>query len=363
MNALPKGETIRVLLVEDDEDDCVLLESMVDGLPHWELDCVTSSAEARERLGENAHDVCLLDYRLDAEDGLAVLKEARRLGFEGPIVMLTGADDRSTDLAAMEAGASDYLVKGTFDARALDRAVRYALSLNHLGRERVARAEAVASQRVKDELVAMVSHELRAPLHTMRMAVDLIGDASDIPQQHRHPIAALGRGVTRLTRLIEDLLDITRIERGELLLTRQPTDLADVARSAESGLRMRHPELPLTLDVEPAPLEGDGVRLEQVIDNLVDNAVKHARRSPVEIRVRAAGDDVTLEVRDKGPGVPEDLIPHVFELFRQRRLAKGRGAGLGLGLGIARAIVEAHGGQLTVHNEDGAVFVARLPAR
>ncbi|MBX3248145.1 MAG: hybrid sensor histidine kinase/response regulator [Myxococcales bacterium] len=363
MNALPEGEIIRVLLVEDDEDDYVLLDALIRDLPHWRLERVSSSAEARERLAENVHDVCLLDYRLDADDGLAVLKDARKLGFEGPLVMLTGAADRSTDLAAMEAGASDYLVKGSFDAPTLDRAIRYALSLNHLARERVARAEAEASHRVKDELVAMVSHELRAPLHTMRMAVELIGDADDVPAHHRHPIAALGRGVTRLTRLIEDLLDITRIERGELALARQKVDLAEVARQAESGLRLRHPDLELTLDLEPAPLRGDAVRLEQVVDNLVDNAVKHGRRTPVEVRVRAEGEHVTLEVRDHGPGVPEDLIPHVFELFRQRRRAKGRGAGLGLGLGIAKAIVEAHGGELTVHNDGGAVFVARLPSK
>lgn len=350
------SRALRVLLVEDDDDDFVLFGAMARSLPGWTLERVATGDAALARLGHAADaeapfDACLLDLRLDADDGLEVLCRARRAGYAGPVIVLTGAREREVVARALEAGAADFLVKGAFRADDLERAVRFAVAQHRLALAQVARAEAQAAMRAMDELVATLSHELRAPLHTMRLAIEALGADELGPAERGRAKVLLERGLGRLSRTVEDLLDAARSERGELAVERVPIDLAEVARAATAAMRAIHPKRELSLVAEEATILGDAGRLEQVVENLVGNAFRHASSARVTVHVRVEGDDAVLRVEDDGPGFPSALLDRVFERFSKGDLSNKRGGGLGLGLAIVRAIAEAHDARVAASND------------
>ncbi|MEZ4251708.1 MAG: hybrid sensor histidine kinase/response regulator [Polyangiales bacterium] len=347
------SRALHVLLVEDDDDDFLLVSAMARKLPGWTLERVSDADAALEKLRvDPTFDACLLDLRLGAEDGFEVLASARAAGYAAPVIVLTGASERETINRALTAGAADYLVKGVFDENSLERAVRFAVAQHHLSIAHVARAEAEAAARAMDELVATLSHELRAPLHTMRLAIAALAAPSLGEAERGRAKTLLERGLGRLERTVEDLLDAARSERGELAVERKPVDLASVARSATEALRTLHPTRTLDLSVEEcAPILGDALRLEQVVENLVGNALRHASDASVCVRVRCDGDHAFLRVEDDGPGFPPQLLGRVFDRFAKGEVAHRRGGGLGLGLAIVRAIAEAHEATITASND------------
>lgn len=358
---------LRILLVEDDDDDFVLFGAMARSLPGWTLERVATSAEALEQLArvdaETSFDACLLDLRLDTEDGLEVLCRARAAGYTNPVIVLTGASEREVVGRALEAGAADFLVKGAFRAEDLERAVRFAVAQHRLTLAQVARAKAEAAMRAMDEVVATLSHELRAPLHTMRLAIEALGANELGPNERGRAKVLLERGLVRLSRTVEDLLDAARSERGELAVEREPVDLAAVARAATLAMRAIHPKRDLTVDAEEAWILGDAGRLEQVVENLVGNAFRHAEGGRVRVRVHADDDESVLCVEDDGPGFPPALLERAFERFSKGDLSNKRGGGLGLGLAIVRAIAEAHQARVLASNEGprgGAVVTLRF---
>ncbi|HXT36586.1 MAG TPA: HAMP domain-containing sensor histidine kinase, partial [Chloroflexota bacterium] len=169
-----------------------------------------------------------------------------------------------------------------------------------------------------------------------------------------------------LQRLVNDLVDVGRLTNGKLHLTIEPTDLAAVAREAVEIERAAASEYPLRLEGASGPLivRGDPTRLRQVLLNLLNNALTHAPGSPVEVSVRSEPSTAAVQVQDHGPGIAPEALPHLFKRFYQ---ATDAGllptTGMGLGLYIAREIVEALGGEITVRSEvgDGAAFTVRLP--
>lgn len=235
-------------------------------------------------------------------------------------------------------------------------------------REGAARAEAEAANRSKDEFLAMLSHELRNPLGAISSAIqvlDRVGDAS---------LAARARGVIarqtqHLSRLVEDLLDVSRAMTGKIAVRREVLDLAAVAERAVAALTARHAARAgdISLAARPVRVLGDAVRLEQVINNLVENALKYTPAGGrVTVSVHEEDGAAVLAVDDSGVGIAAELLPHVFDLFVQADRSLERTAGgLGIGLTLVRQIVELHGG--TVEAASGGIgrgsrFTVRLPA-
>ena len=230
------------------------------------------------------------------------------------------------------------------------------------------RAAEAASQ-AKDEFMAMLGHELRNPLSPILTALQLMQLRGG--ESHARERSVIERQVKHLTRLVDDLLDVSRIARGKVELKREMIEMAEVvARSIETA----SPELERrmhTLDVD-VPRHGlavlaDPARLSQVISNLLVNAAKYTPpRGRVSIAARRDGNAVELDVRDTGIGIAPDVLPRVFDLFVQGRQALDRAeGGLGLGLTIVRSLVERHGGSVSVHSDGvdrGSRFVVRLPA-
>jgi len=237
-----------------------------------------------------------------------------------------------------------------------------------LAEARDARADAEAANRAKDEFLATLSHELRTPLNAMMGWVRMLRSGRLTPERATHAIEVIDRNTALQAQLINDLLDISRIVAGKLRLDRRPTDVRIAVREAVEQLRNVAEDkgvgLEIALPPSPVTVDGDSARLVQVVGNLLSNAIKFTPAGGrVAIRVEERDTDVVLVVTDTGRGIPADVLPHVFERFRQ---AEGGIAfrGLGLGLAIVRNLVELHGGQVDVASEGegrGARFVVTLP--
>jgi PAS domain S-box-containing protein len=236
-----------------------------------------------------------------------------------------------------------------------------------LERERAARLEAEAATRAKDDFLAVVSHELRSPLTAIRMWTGVLRRERAGSDTGRI-LDAIDRSTVAQTRVIEDLLDVSRIVAGTLHLEFEAVDLGDIVRRALESIEpaATHARIRLATSLDPGLVVwGDAARLEQVVSNLLSNAVKFSP-SDTEVEVRLAGGaEATLSVRDHGKGIDRAFLPHVFERFRQADASRTREtSGLGLGLAIARHLVVAHGGQITAESPgpaQGATFTVRLP--
>jgi PAS domain S-box-containing protein len=249
-------------------------------------------------------------------------------------------------------------------AMALDNARLFALA-------RQERERAEEANRLKDEFLATVSHELRTPLTAMIGWLKLLRDGRLPPAKHARALETVDRNAHAQAQLIEDLLDVSRIISGKLRLETQPVHLMDVVRAALESVRPAAEAKGMHLHTEHSGgddrVMGDAGRLQQVVWNLVSNAVKFSPGGGGGIWVglgRAEG-QVELTVRDEGPGIPEDFLPHLFERFRQLEGGTTRRyGGLGLGLAIVRHLVELHGGSVRASNGapgQGATFTVRLP--
>ncbi|MCU1385097.1 MAG: hypothetical protein JWL71_3794 [Acidobacteria bacterium] len=227
---------------------------------------------------------------------------------------------------------------------------------------------AEAANRAKDEFLAMLGHELRNPLAPIQTALQLMRLRGDGSAERERTV--IQRQVDHLTRLVDDLLDVSRIERGKVELKRERVEIADiVAKAIETAsplLEQRRHTLEVVVPRSGLAIDGDQVRLAQVVSNLLTNAAKYTEpEGRVTIAAAADGGEIVLRVRDTGVGIVPDLLPHVFGLFVQGRQSLDRShGGLGLGLTIVRSLVALHGGTVSVHSDGagrGSEFVVRLP--
>lgn len=233
--------------------------------------------------------------------------------------------------------------------------------------QQLARAneELRAMDRKKDEFLATLSHELRNPVSVISMAVARL-EAGEPDSRVRSTIAALSRQATQIRRLVDDLLDVSRITRGRLALHTGPVDLRtcveQAAEANDHALSRKRQRLHLQLPQKSVDVEVDHVRMVQVVSNLIDNASKYSpEQADVTVRV-ADGNVISIEVTDTGPGIAPDVLPHVFETYEQGGPAHSEG--LGLGLGLCKQLVEMHGGTIEAAsnpNGCGASFTIRLP--
>jgi signal transduction histidine kinase/CheY-like chemotaxis protein len=225
--------------------------------------------------------------------------------------------------------------------------------------------------RQRDQFLAMLGHELRNPLGAISNALSVVDAAapsnSDLETEQRDIIR---RQADHLSRLVDDLLDVSRITSGKVALQRRPIDLCELvrrtARVAESAVASQKHELIVDVACQPVLIDADPVRMEQVVNNLLTNAIKYtAPGGKIQLSVKSRDGQAVLSVRDNGMGMPRELLPRVFDLFTQsdRALDRSQG-GLGIGLTLVRSLVEMHDGQVTAHSEGpgtGSEFIIRLP--
>ena len=296
-----------------------------------------------------------------------------------PLIVLTGGGADSLAAArALETLGNVTLLERPVRVATLVSAVRAALRARrrqYLLREHLAERERIAealrsADRRKDEFMALLGHELRNPLAPMRTSLHVLrlhcGDDPVLAQLG----AMLERQVGHMVRLVDDLLDVSRITRGKVDLRVETVELADlVSRSVDSVrpfLDERRHRLEVVLPATPVRLNADPARIEQVISNLLSNAGKYTEvGGHVRLTAEARGDHVEVRVRDNGIGIRPEMVSQIFEMFTQADRVGGRlREGLGLGLTLVRSLVEMHGGTVSVSSDGpgrGSEFVVRLP--
>lgn len=258
---------------------------------------------------------------------------------------------------------------GPSEVRALGRAFN-AMGNNLaelVAKEQAARREAEDASRSKDEFLTTVSHELRTPLTAVLGWAHLLRSKTVSPDELRHGLAVIERAGRAQNRLIDDLLDVSRIVSDRLRMVREPVALKEVAEAALDALRPQaeDKQIDIQADVSDAIVLGDARRLEQVVGNLLWNAIKFTGPSGhIHLTLKPANRHVILSVSDTGVGISAQFLPYVFEWFRQADPRSHSQAGLGLGLGIVRHIVQLHGGSVRAESLGpgrGATFTVTLP--
>ena len=382
---------VNILLVDDRPENLLVLEVILDELGQ-NLVRASSGAEALEHLNREDFAVVLLDVQMQGLDGFETARRmrARERSRHLPIIFLTAYESNEFPPAkAYTLGAVDYLVKPlvpeilrakvevfvnlfrrTEQVRQLERREFEQRLAEETLRERAERLN--ESNRQKDQFLAMLAHELRNPLGPIRNAVQimkLVGPTHADTQKAREVVE---RQVEHLTRLVDELLDVSRLTRGKMQLRTQRLDLAQVTRTAAEDYRpvLAQAGLTLRLDVPTIPVwvMGDVTRLTQILNNLLDNAIKFSEgKGEVAVRVTAdaAKRQAVLSVRDQGVGIEPEVMPRLFDVFSQadHSLARSRG-GLGLGLTLVKGLAELHGGTVEAFSAGpgrGAEITVRLP--
>lgn len=369
---------VTFLLVDDLEENLLSLEALLrrDGL---NLLKARSGDEALELLLSNDVALALVDVQMPGLNGfeLAELMRGNERTRRVPIIFVTaGSTDAMRRFRGYEAGAVDFIQK-PIEADILRSKADVFFEL-YVQRQQIAQQrdeleiQAAAlrdADRRKDEFLATLAHELRNPLAPLRNGLDLLrrnpnGDnAADIRDM-------MDRQLVHLVRLIDDLLDMSRVSQGKIELRRAPTKIEDVIRSAVEASR---PQIDasgheLVIDMPQTTLwvDGDSARLAQVVSNLLNNAGKYTPLGGrIELSARIASDDVVIAVSDNGIGIPAEMQGRVFQLFAQvdDHLERAQG-GLGIGLALVKQLVTLHGGTIDVTSPGaghGTVFTLRLP--
>jgi len=379
-------EQPKVLVVDDEESVVVTIEAILQ-LDGYSVATTTSGAEARKMVREVEYDLVLTDLRLEDGDGLEVLKAVRESYPETVTIMLTGYASLESAIQALRAGAYDYLVKPS-EVEELRATVARGLERRRLGQElhlRVAeladlneslqaRIDAATAElkeryeqlkeldRMKSQFLSIASHELKTPITAMSgflqvalRRVRRLGDgeaAAPVAEGLRaitEQLEVVYRQTGKLARLVDELLDVSRIQTGRIEFRYADVDLSELANEVATRMQLTTSTHAISVrrDSENV-VTADRDHLEQVLNNLVTNAIKYSPTGgTITIDVRPDGDGVRLSVTDQGIGIPEKELEAIFGLFyRSPDRAARDAAGMGLGLYISREIVVRHGGRI-----------------
>lgn len=377
---------LNVLLVEDNPADADLVLEMLeetDGYPRrFQLVHASRVSAALALLDSDTFDAVLLDLTLPDSFGLETFRRVQAHIPSMPIVVLSGLTDEAVAAQAVRDGAQDYLIKGQIDGRLLTRAIQYAVERKRAASERMqliereaearARAEAAESLlQARDEFLSVAAHELKTPLTSLQVIAQLLlrrigrGQIGDM-ERLQDALKTMDEQVGRLAILVTQLLEMVRLQGGRLVLEPAHANLAELVTGVVARQRAWNTTHEVMLAApEEAWVVVDSFRIEQVVANLLENAVKYSPAgSQIDVELRCpAGEPVELRVRDRGIGIPPEHRSRIFEQFYRAHSADHR-SGMGLGLYICREVVELHGGQITAEfpEDGGSCFIVRLPA-
>ncbi|HET9266633.1 MAG TPA: response regulator, partial [Vicinamibacterales bacterium] len=364
----------RILLADDNADMRNYVRELLH--PMYHVEAVADGAHALDAARAARPDLILSDVMMPNGDGFSLLKTLRGDPAlrDVPVILLSARAGEESRIEGLGAGADDYVVK-PFHARELLARVGAMLELTAVRRERQDALEQQQrhleeADRQKNEFLAMLAHELRNPLAPIRNAGELLSRTVAADPEARSALATVERQVKHLTRLVDDLLDISRITQGRIELHRGAVRLEQVIAQAVEAvdplIRQQRHRITIVNSRKPLVVNADPERLVQCVGNILTNAAKYTPPNG-EIRVESGEEqgEARIAITDNGVGLPADLLPHVFDLFvqGQRTLDRAQG-GLGVGLTIVRRLIEMHGGAITATSaglNQGSTFEIRLP--
>ncbi|HVJ88948.1 MAG TPA: response regulator [Labilithrix sp.] len=360
-----------ILVVDDQVHNRKIVEAQLT-VAGYAVVTVTSGTQAVAALEERPFDLVLLDILMPEMDGFETCRRLRKLPRGGlPIVFLTAMHELVAHEQAIEAGADDFLGKPINRTELLIR-VRSLLRIKRLQDElRKERDALIQVQRQKDELSALLVHDLKNPLASILANGDFVSEAPSLEQPLREATRDILAAATTMHRMVVNLLDINRSEEGLLILNREPVKPARLIDElhAEARRRLMNREQKLLVNCSDAQLiDADPRLLFRILENLLDNCMKYTpSKGTIWIDVTDAdGSSVEIRVRDEGKGIPADYRDRVFEKFVQvdRDARAHARTSHGLGLVFCRLATEAHGGKIWVEDNvpRGSCFCLRLPA-
>jgi signal transduction histidine kinase len=384
-----------ILLVEDDPG-IARLERLRLERAGYAVATAATAEEGLRKVAEGGIELIVLDQQLSpGTSGLEFFRQVKAAGYNVPAILVTGMQEENLLVEALRAGVRDFVPKTQnflnhlepIVTRVLDqvrterelaesRVVareneerRRELEREIAHRKRVEQALKEGDER-KDQFLAMLAHELRNPLAPISNAVQIMKAEGLSGPYFQWSIKVIEDQIKQMTRMVDDLLDVSRITRGKVVLQKEPIDLEVVVDLAVEASRplikdCKH-ELTVVLPPRPIILEVDPARMAQVLSNLLNNAAKYTDEGgEISLSAEQAGREVLIRVRDNGIGIAAELLPHVFDMFTQadQTLSRSRG-GLGIGLTLVRSLVEMHDGRVGVHSDGpdrGSEFTVRLP--
>ena len=395
---MPKIEKPKILVVNDDAASLLALTSLLDQWAEeasYEVLGARSGQEALRQVLLHDFAVILLDVNMPGMDGFetaeAIHQRARSADI--PIIFVTAfLADEIDRLKAYQRGAADFMFTPVIPQilrakvqvfvtlatkneelrrqahKLSQRTTELTATNKRLTREIEERQAAERKSHAKDEFLAMLGHELRNPLSAISSAASLIGLAGAGPDTVGRAKMIIQRQSQHLSRIVDDLLDLSRAMSGKILLSRQAIDVSTLVGSCLETFRAtgRTSSYSLNVDLAPCWVDGDPTRLEQIASNLIDNALKYTPAGGnIGIAIAEDGEEVVLTVSDSGVGISPELLPHVFDVFVQGAITIDRAqGGLGIGLALVRRLVELHGGSVSARSggtSAGSTFEIRLP--
>ncbi len=368
-------QKLSIVIIEDNPDDRSLIRRHL--IQSVDFRCTIFDADTGARgvhlCREIRPDCAILDMHLPDLDGLGVLQQLKDCESEVsfPVIVLTGIADRGTNgRTAIFHGAQDYLSKDWITAESLSRTVVNSIERFHLMRAKRAEQVLKLADRRKNEFLATLAHELRNPLAPIRNGLELLRLAPADQETISQTRDMMERQLNQMVRLVDDLLDISRISTDKLDLRKATVDLSLIIRQAAESTKpmidAANQNLAIELPVEPIYLDADFARLAQVFANLLTNASKFTHANGhIWLTVKRDDEIVITSVKDDGIGIPVEHQGQVFDMFSQiDQPVEQSQKGLGIGLSLVRRLVEMHAGVVDVRSDglgQGSEFTVRLP--
>ncbi len=369
---MPDEDTdIRILLIDDDEDDALLFKSVIRKIPdgRFTIEWVSNYETARQEIAKSRHDVYVIDYMLGAENGTKLLREFKAVQRPQPFIMLTGAADGTREKEAMRLGAADYLIKGAFDEQLLSRVLQYSIQRKLLEAQRI--QHFIEVNRSKDEFIAVASHELRTPATAVKQYIGMVVDgfAGEITDTQRNFLERAFESNERQLRIIDDILRVARLDLDTLSLNVVKLDVGKVIRSIikdTSGVtHKRQQDVQFSDPDKPVYAMADELYFRMALANIIDNASKYSEEGKsIIVTLKKEANAAVVEVQDFGVGISDEDKEKLFVKFSRihNPLSILRG-GTGLGLYWSREILALHNGSISVSSElnKGSTFRISVP--
>lgn len=376
----------RILIVDDEKEIRGFLSKALSRLGGFQVELAESGEDALQKMEKDPFDLVLTDLKMPKMDGLQLISEIAKSKPETLTIMMTGHGTIDSALTAMKRGASDYLMKPlNLDElivrirKVLEEKQRFVRLRDFADQLEKANQELRRIDSMKSEFVSVASHELRTPLAAIKNAVQLVlkGTAGNINENQSKFLSMAERNINRLTNILNDLLNLSRIESGRIEMKFENIGLKGIIELTASSLKPHADGKSIKIDMEIneplPPIYADPEKMEQILTNLIGNAIKF---TPEGGRILIAaqflphdgksgyGDRVTVSVKDTGIGIPSDHLDAIFEKFHQVESSLQRSvSGTGLGLAITKGLVEAHQGKIWVESVlgKGSTFTFSLP--
>ncbi len=372
---------IKVVIVDDDQEDFFLTNELLSDVEKglYNTLWVSDFAKAILEIKKQEADVYLIDYNLGANTGLDILKELKQFNFVRPMILLTGINDRKVDLSAMEEGAADFLKKNQLTAEILERSIRYSIknaeNLMRIKGVEIAKIEkesAESANLAKSRFLAHMSHEIRTPLTAMLGFTELAKDSQHSVEENSQFLEIIKRNGDHLLRVINDILDLSRVEDGNFEIEVVEFNFIDLISEVIKLLKptAQAKELTICLSIEKNLqflMSSDPRLFRQILINMLGNAIKFTNRGGITIEVTSnpSKSAFTMAMTDTGLGIEAEEQKKLFQPFSQANASLNRKfGGTGLGLDLSRKLSRLLGGDLILLKSnpgEGSTFELNLP--